>query len=342
MFALLAFLLFCCRLLFYFAHAARPWHRQWHFCFIRILVFDSVAYFIRRFLCPYHLHRMHFLGIHVSSFYLICASRVSFWPCFIKPKCSNYSNQSVFNNAVSILYYLAQIFIAYARKAYIRILQSFMWVSIFWFWELFILNLCFIYSDALFLKPIALLSSVICIYLSYRYIYHVIIGQDTIKTLERIAYRDELTKLRSRVAFYDDAAELLQLQKPFSLVFIDLDQFKSINDNFGHNIGDEYLAFFAGQVQQRLGKGGHLYRISGDEFVCIFQSGDIFAFIDSLSGLPTHLPRHSDVKFLGFSYGIAEYPKDGTVLEELLQASDQRMYANKNAKYIINDRRKKK
>ena len=222
-----------------------------------------------------------------------------------------------------------------------KFLKSFMWMSIFWFWELFILNLCFVYANVLFLKPVALVSCVFCIYVSYRYIYQVVLGQETIETLERIAYRDELTQLRSRVAFYNDAEVLLQKQTPFTLVFIDLDQFKNINDSFGHNVGDAYLAFFAKQVQQRLGKGGHLYRISGDEFVCIFRNGNISDFIDSLSNLPTHLPTRPEVKFLGFSYGMSEYPKDGMLLEELLQASDQRMYVNKNAKYMIHDRRKK-
>lgn len=234
----------------------------------------------------------------------------------------------------TVLYILTLYFFDKAvRERFIHMLRHMsrqnshflMWVGILWFFTVFIMNLSFVHSDIPALRPVALLSLALCIYVSYRYIYRLVISSQTIQNLEHIAYYDNLTQLRSRTMLYNDAEGFFSKEIPFHLIFMDLNNFKSINDEFGHAAGDDYLAFFAKEIKTRLGDNGGFYRISGDEFVCIHTTEEIEAFLTSFDTLPSHLPD-TEVPFLGFSYGIARHPQDGETLEVLLEVADSRMY----------------
>jgi diguanylate cyclase (GGDEF)-like protein len=205
-----------------------------------------------------------------------------------------------------------------------------MLMCMMWFWTVFIFNLSFTYTDFRFLQILSFLTLAVCILSSFRYISLQVNSSKTLQTREKIAYRDELTQLRSRVVLGSDTEELINRCIPFYLVFFDLDDFKSINDRYGHLVGDRYLAFFAYEIKVRIGNRGGFYRIAGDEFVCIFSDSEIKAFLDDIAALPKTLPD-SNVKFLGFSYGIAVFPRDGGNVEELLQCADQHMYEMKRA-----------
>lgn len=205
---------------------------------------------------------------------------------------------------------------------------SLMWMSICWFWTVFILNLCLIYTDIYAFRILTLLSITLCALTTYYYIYLVVKNDRIIQELEHIAYHDELTQLRGRALLTNDIQHLINRKIEFFVVFMDLDNFKTINDTFGHNVGDEYLAFFAQQVKYRLGSRGGFYRIAGDEFVCLFTDSNITLLIDSLATIPKTLPD-SDVPFIGVSYGIARCPEDGKNIEKLLEIADSRMYEMK-------------
>lgn len=200
-----------------------------------------------------------------------------------------------------------------------------MWASIFWFWTAFIVNLSFIYPQLYVLRILALLSVAICALLFYLYIYRLLDSNRLINRLKDMAYKDNLTQLRSRAVLANDVDELIERSIPFKVVFMDLNNFKTINDEYGHMVGDEYLAFFAREVKLLVGSQGGFYRIAGDEFICVYTGTDILRFIDSLAGIPAQLPDR-DVPFLGVSYGIAHYPDDGATLPELTHAADLRMY----------------
>lgn len=208
---------------------------------------------------------------------------------------------------------------------------SLMRMSIVWFWTVFIINLGYIYPEITFLPIIGIFSLAACAINFFRYIYYVTSNNRTILLLEDLAYKDSLTQLRSRTVLQNDAQILIEKQIPFYIIFMDLDQFKSINDTYGHMIGDEYLAFFAKEVKLRLGSRGGFYRIAGDEFVCIYTENDPDAFLDTLSTLPPTLPNRK-VAFLGASYGVAHHPSDGETLDILLKTADYNMYAMKQKK----------
>jgi len=214
-----------------------------------------------------------------------------------------------------------------------------MWMTMMWFWTVFIFNLSFAYPDIVLFQIITYPTLAVCILSSFRYIYIQVDSNKTIQNLESIAYRDELTQLRTRVILSKDAEDLITRKVPFYLIFLDLNSLKSINDRYGHLVGDQYIAFFAHEIKIRIGNRGGFYRIAGDEFICILPEQGIDEFIETITTLPDKMPD-SQVKFLGFCHGIATYPQDGCTVESLLEYADHQMYEMKRALMNHHDIRK--
>jgi diguanylate cyclase (GGDEF)-like protein len=150
---------------------------------------------------------------------------------------------------------------------------------------------------------------------------------------------DHLTGALSRQAF--DTRLQAEIKRArlyrynFSLVFLDLDRFKEINDCFGHTRGDEVLVAFVQRVAAALRTTDLLFRYGGDEFVLILQGVDHArgrALIERLldDSLTTPMPGDPPVH-ISFSAGIACYPVDGESPKELLQAADRRVYHAKDS-----------
>lgn len=144
---------------------------------------------------------------------------------------------------------------------------------------------------------------------------------------------DPLTGLNNRKAFLERSELLIDGGHPFSIFFLDLDRFKSINDTYGHMTGDWYLRQFAREFCRQLSAEGTLYRIAGDEFVFLCEKELCTdAVLTKIRGLSFHFPD-SDLSFLGFSCGAAAFPADAGTLDELLAAADRRMYQDKADRY---------
>ena len=148
---------------------------------------------------------------------------------------------------------------------------------------------------------------------------------------------DHLTGALSRQAFDARLQEEIKrahlYRYTFSLVFLDLDHFKDINDTYGHARGDEVLIEFARRVMADLRTTDMLFRYGGDEFVLLLLGIDQTrgpAFVRRLldSSLTTPIPGKPPVT-VSFSAGIAYFPEDGQLLEELLKAADERVYQSK-------------
>ena len=166
------------------------------------------------------------------------------------------------------------------------------------------------------------------IILTYRLTVYYLKADDDNQELSELAMSDKLTGLGNRLAFRDGAEKLLEEGGAFTLLFLDLDTFKSINDRFGHQAGDLYLKSFAEALKAHSGGAAAFYRLAGDEFVVLSREEGVY---DTLLGLPVTLP--GDIPFLGFSMGEARYPEDGRTLSELFEAADKRMYQQKKDKY---------
>ncbi|MCC2954076.1 diguanylate cyclase [Massilia sp. IC2-477] len=159
------------------------------------------------------------------------------------------------------------------------------------------------------------------------------------KRLAMEASHDVLTGLPNR-RFFDRwarrlVARSLRSAKPFTLLAIDLDRFKEVNDTYGHGVGDEVLKEVALRFQGALRGGEFLARLGGDEFVVLME-GDISRneatsigrrLIDSL--YPALHPSTAD-NAVGASIGAAVFPHNGTDLEGLMQAADDALYASKH------------
>ena len=165
--------------------------------------------------------------------------------------------------------------------------------------------------------------------LMYQTLYDVTNARHHAAQTRQESLTDALTGLHNRRAFFEAAERLVEEGRPFIIVFLDLDRFKSINDTYGHIAGDRYLQRFAQEFTRQFSSTGTLYRIAGDEFVFLREgercAGGVLEQIRSLS-VP---PGEPGVPFLGFSCGAAAFPADAGALDELLGAADRRMYRTK-------------
>lgn len=81
------------------------------------------------------------------------------------------------------------------------------------------------------------------------------------------------------MALFLDCEELISRNKPFTIIYMDLDNFKKVNDTYGHSVGDDYLKQFTKATIETVGHRGSIYRMSGDEFVCLYKENKIYLFL---------------------------------------------------------------
>ncbi|MEM6486306.1 MAG: GGDEF domain-containing protein, partial [Pseudomonadota bacterium] len=154
------------------------------------------------------------------------------------------------------------------------------------------------------------------------------------------------TRVLNRGAFSEFVHERLEGRSqtsPLVLLFVDLDGFKAVNDEYGHRVGDQVLVETTRRVEKLLRPGDVIGRMGGDEFVVALDRASLSvadALAERLRGSfarAMHLGEDGDLELrVGISIGSAVWPFDGKCLEDLLEVADQRMYQNKRAK-IEND-----
>ena len=163
----------------------------------------------------------------------------------------------------------------------------------------------------------------------YQALYDLTKAQRHVVQTQKELLTDALTGLNNRRAFFERAEHLVEKGLSFSIAFIDLDCFKSINDTYGHMTGDWYLKHFTQEFTRHFSSEGTLYRIAGDEFVYLKEGEPgteaVLKRACSLS-IPPFTP---DIPFLGFSCGSGSFPADAKTADELLAVADSRMYQAK-------------
>jgi diguanylate cyclase (GGDEF)-like protein/PAS domain S-box-containing protein len=161
--------------------------------------------------------------------------------------------------------------------------------------------------------------------------------------LDEKANYDGLTKLLNRQAAEQYLKQLLLMQQPFALIMMDLNDFKPINDIFGHDAGDELLIHVSSQLLKSLRKSDILSRWGGDEFVIILPNTTKEAVINICAKLaaklskPHHLSQYDKSVVITASMGVSFYPEDQVELLELIRAADKAMYKVKKEKSNNNE-----
>lgn len=221
------------------------------------------------------------------------------------------------------------------------------------FWGL---SACFL---ALYFHPVTRISS------TYFLAALSILALSIVETSYLFAYHDELTGLPSRRAFNDS---LHALEAPYSIAAVDIDHFKSFNDRYGHDVGDQVLRLVAAKLAGVTG-GGHAYRCGGEEFTILFPKKTTAEVVPHLEQLRVvieeadfqvrgsdrrQVPRGPDRRAGGrsrarkadairklardiarestsvtVSIGVASSLSAGILAEEVLQAADKALYRAK-------------
>jgi len=167
---------------------------------------------------------------------------------------------------------------------------------------------------------------------------------ETRRLYKDLVYRSEfdlLTDIYNRFSldrYLEEQIDKAKVENSiFGLVYVDLDEFKQVNDFYGHHIGDLYLHEVSMRMKRQLRTGDMLARLGGDEFAALVP---VVRSRAALEEVAQRLERCFDAPFAvegyvlrgGASVGVALYPEDGITADSLLSAADAAMYVNKHTK----------
>ncbi|MBT8768481.1 GGDEF domain-containing protein [Metapseudomonas boanensis] len=156
--------------------------------------------------------------------------------------------------------------------------------------------------------------------------------------MRQLAYHDGLTGLANRMLFLDLAQQAIkhaaQHEQMLGLMFLDLDQFKQVNDRLSHAIGDKLLMAVAERLERSVRKTDIVARLSGDEFAILVTNLDQTEVLESMaSQLVASIDRpfmlNEQLVQTHISIGISLYPDDGLTADVLLDRADAAMYRAK-------------
>lgn len=174
-----------------------------------------------------------------------------------------------------------------------------------------------------YIQNVTLKNIFICIMFCFCSVLCIIV---TLVVSKEFSYFDLLTGTYTREKMYFDLAKLIKNKQKFIVMYIDLNNFKEINDSYGHLAGDKVLESF-GYRTSKLGDDIKCYRMGGDEFILI--AGLQISTKDKLK-------KFVNSDEFDFSYGVSEFPIDTEeckcikeVIEKLILVADNKMYANK-------------
>lgn len=156
--------------------------------------------------------------------------------------------------------------------------------------------------------------------------------------ISRLAYTDAVTQLPNRHSFDQALEESIHHcrrdSEGFSLLYLDIDGFKDINDGFGHGAGDAILAMIAKRLKQTVRESDRVYRVGGDEFALLMPGANkpesVIQIAKNLLAKvvqPIKLAEHTHI--VSVSIGIACYPRSATNAKTLVELADAAMYRAK-------------
>ena len=160
------------------------------------------------------------------------------------------------------------------------------------------------------------------------------------RKVKLLAYRDTLTGLPNRLLFADRLEQAVvraeRTRTSMALMLIDIDDFKLVNDSFGHDAGDKLIKAVGDLISKSLRRADTIARLGGDEFAVIIEGiegpEDAISIADNLTTILEHNVRLDDQEtYTSASIGIAVYPGDGKDARALLKNADTAMYRAKES-----------
>ncbi|KHN53257.1 GGDEF domain-containing protein [Pectobacterium fontis] len=190
------------------------------------------------------------------------------------------------------------------------------------------------FSDAISILSIVLLCAISGILLS-------LLTKKYLVELPIIARFDDLTGYLRRDAFFLAANKAFSIanltRRPVSVILIDIDHFKQVNDSFGHSVGDEALKFVADIFKKSFRREDLFGRIGGDEFAIVFPNtgiGDAYTIVDKARERLSDTPCETAAGKirLTVSIGLVEYHISGEDLSEVMKRADDNLYVAKKTR----------
>lgn len=153
--------------------------------------------------------------------------------------------------------------------------------------------------------------------------------------LTTLATRDPLTGISNRLAFFETLEDEIEYANRTGLLlgvlYIDLDDFKTVNDRYGHRVGDILLQIFSRRLKNAVRPADTVARLGGDEFAVLVTGLHAASILESVQSNVVHI-LDSDITIegilitVGMSVGAAIFPRDGNEADGLIEAADHRMY----------------
>ncbi len=145
---------------------------------------------------------------------------------------------------------------------------------------------------------------------------------------------DYLTQLYEREVISDYAKYLISANEPFTLALIDIDNFKNVNDGYGHTVGDDVICYVANRIKEAFEGIGVVGRFGGDEFIIAVKGiveynevwemcRKVFKKIDGIE-----IPEHPSL-YITVTLGLSRFPNDGEYYDELFAMADKALYRGK-------------
>ncbi|GAB2183607.1 GGDEF domain-containing protein [Roseibium sp. LAB1] len=171
---------------------------------------------------------------------------------------------------------------------------------------------------------------------SFKDVFQVLTYRERYHQLLEASIRDHLTGTLHRSQYDQNAPKILaknlQEKRPLSLLVIDIDHFKQVNDRHGHQAGDEILKMVARLLADNLRSDDHLYRVGGEEFVLLCEKLPVEGATSMAERLRKAIERFSKIYLpekVTVSIGLASAPQDGVTMEALFRQADLRLYEAK-------------
>ncbi|MCL6415534.1 EAL domain-containing protein [Aestuariirhabdus sp. Z084] len=181
-------------------------------------------------------------------------------------------------------------------------------------------------------------STLVIIFFLFKLIYQA--DKKRHQALVYQAHHDKLTALPNRnYILYKEAERFEKPDNPFSIIFIDMDRFKNINDSYGHKFGDKVLIEITRRLKVSCNSNDLIARLSGDEFLILTSETNPTELTSKAKKIIQTLCEPYDINkqhfILGASAGIAQYPAHGDNLEAVLSSADLAMFDAKTLKSSV-------